>query len=92
MMLPVRSTVRIDDDLMQQLKERAAREGLSLSRMLNRALREGLRARRPARSGQRPYREHVYAMGEANFPVDKALATAAALEDAEVLRKLAGAK
>ena len=78
-MMPfMRSTVRIDDDLMQQLKERAARERLSLSRVLNRALRDGLRSAKPGRGALKPYREQSYAMGEAQFSVDQALAAAAA--------------
>lgn len=88
----MRSTVRIDDDLMDELKQRAEQENLSLSRMLNRTLRAGLRAGKGTRSGQRPYREQVFAMGEPEVNLDKALAAAAQLEDAEILRKLAARK
>ena len=35
----MRSTVRIDDELMVELKAKAEAEGISLTRMLNRALR-----------------------------------------------------
>ena len=41
-----RSTVRIDDDLMQELKARARREDISLTRVLNRLLRTGITASR----------------------------------------------
>lgn len=88
----MRSTVRIDDDLLVQLKERARRENLSLTRMLNRILRAGLRA--PARAGrdkERP-RQATFAMGVPRINVDKALAAAADLEDEEILRKTAARK
>ena len=44
--MSARTTVRIDDDLMRQLKERAARDSISLTRCLNQLIREGLRALR----------------------------------------------
>jgi len=47
--LSMRSTVRIDDDLLQTLKARAEREGTSLTRTLNAVLRTGLVA---ANSGE----------------------------------------
>ena len=40
----MRSTVRIDDDLMEALRARSEGEGLSMTRMLNRLLRSGLAA------------------------------------------------
>jgi len=40
MRIYVRTTVIIDDDLMRQAKQRAADSGLSLSQVVNRALRE----------------------------------------------------
>ena len=88
----MRSTVRIDDDLMDELKQRAGQENLSLSRMLNRTLRAGLRSGKSARGGHRPYREQVFAMGEPEFNLDQALAAAAQLEDVEILRKFAARK
>lgn len=39
----IRRAVRIDDDLMLELKERARRESASQTRVLNRLLREGWR-------------------------------------------------
>ncbi len=65
---------------------------MSLSRMLNRTLRAGLRAGKGGRASTRAYREQVYAMGEPAINLDKALAAAAQLEDAEILRKLAARK
>ena len=41
-MSTMRSTVRIDDDLMIELEARAHAESVSLTRILNRTLRAGL--------------------------------------------------
>lgn len=88
-MLPLmRTTLRIDDELLQQLKEQARQENVSLTRLVNRTLRAGLR--RSHSPGRRPrYRETTCSMGVPRFDPDKALALAATLEDEEVLRKLA---
>ena len=81
----MRSTVRIDDDLMTELKLRARRESVSLTRMLNIALRAGLREH-----GARPrYREQPAFLGVPRIDLDKATALAAGLEEEELLRKLA---
>ena len=88
----MRTTVRIDDDLLMELKERARRERLSLSRFLNRVIRRGLA---PAGKRQKPpsrYREKVCSMGQPLYPLEKALALADALEDEEVRAKLAARK
>jgi hypothetical protein len=92
MLSSMRSTVRIDDDLLVQLKDRARRESVSLTRMLNRVLRAGLRA--PTRAGrdkERP-KQATFAMGVPRINVDKALAAAADFEDEEILRKIAARK
>lgn len=89
-MMPfMRSTVRIDDDLLTELKERAHRENVSLTRMLNRLLREGLQASRGRPAHRARYTEQTVAMGSARADLDKALALAAGAEDEEVLRKMA---
>lgn len=82
----MRTTVRIDDDLMRDLRKRAAAERVSVTRLLNQLLRRGLVSKPPKRVA---YRERVYSLGAARLNLDKALAIAAADEDAEVLRKLA---
>jgi hypothetical protein len=82
-------TVRIDDDLLRDLKEQAHREGTSLGRLVNRLLRLGMAASSKADKAARPYREKTHAMGEPKVNLDKALALAAALEDDEVIQKLA---
>jgi hypothetical protein len=85
----MRSTVRIDDDLMVELKQRAHDAGVSLTRMLNRTLRVGLASPECPRADARPYRQRTLAMGRPLADLDKALALAADLEDEEVVRKLA---
>ena len=85
----MRITVRIDDDLLRELKHRAAAQKVSLTALLNRVLRQGLAAK-PARRA--PYREKVFSLGTPLINVDKALALAATEEDEQVLRKLAARK
>ena len=83
----MRTTLTIDDDLLRQLKYQAVKSRVPLRRLVNTAIRNGLSATQPAR------RKSVYicpsfAMGEPTIRLDKALALAANLEDAEVLREL----
>lgn len=85
----MRSTVRIDDDLMTTVKTRATGEGISMTRMLNRVVRLGLEAMNLEAKQPSPYRETTFRMGRPRFDLDKALALAAALEDEETLRKVA---
>jgi hypothetical protein len=86
MMPPVRSTVRIEDDLMLELKEKARREKTSLTRVLNQTLRAGLLAARRSAPRKR-YRQRTYSMGAPRIDLRKALSVAASLEDEEILRK-----
>jgi Arc/MetJ family transcription regulator len=88
MMSLMRSTVRIDDDLMAELKRRARQESLSLTRMLNRLLRKGLQASGERSPRKKRYREKTLALGSPRVDLDKALALAARLEDEEILRKV----
>ena len=88
----MRSTVRIDDDLMTALRARAQVEGLSLTRMLNRTLRAGLAASVRSRNERGRYEEATVRMGRPRFDLDKALALAAGLEDEEIIRKTAQQK
>ena len=89
-MMPfMRTTIRIDDELLDRLKEQAVREKTSLTKLVNRTLRAGMqRSRAPARRRSQ-YREKTYSMGAPRFALDKALALAAELEDEEVIRKMA---
>jgi len=84
----MRSTVRIDDDLMVALRTYAAEEGLSVTRMLNRLLRLGISALDESGESRSPLRQTTYSMGRPRLVIDKALALAAALEDEEIARKM----
>ena len=84
----MRSTVRIDDDLMVELKARAESSGLSLTRMLNRTLRDGFRAPRKQKDNSRPFEQSAFSMGAPRLSINKALALAATLEDEEIARKM----
>jgi hypothetical protein len=88
----MRTTVRIDDDLLRQLKDEARQENVSLTRLINRALRRGLAATRAKPGGRRRYREKVYAMGQSEANLNKAMLLASALEDESVVDKLARRK
>jgi len=83
-----RSTVRIDDDLMTELKARAHQESISLTRMLNRVIRQGLAASSQRAKPHRKFREVPVSMGQARVDIDRALTLAADLEDEEIIRKL----
>jgi hypothetical protein len=88
----MRTTVRLDDELLERLKAEARKEKVSLTRLLNRTLRAGLRANRERRRPQAAYRERARAMGVPRLPLDKALALASALEDDEIVRELMSRK
>jgi len=82
----VRTTLRIDDELLDELKERARAEGISLAELANQVLRAGLRAKRPSR---KRVRIPVVDMGPPKLDLDRALQIADDLENEEILRKLA---
>jgi hypothetical protein len=83
----MRTTVRIEDDLLLHLKDEAARERSSLTRVLNRTIRAGLRQQREANRSRPSHREATHAMGMPRVDLTKALALASKLEDDEILRK-----
>ena len=84
----MRSTVRIDDDLMLDIRAQAHSEGISLARMLNRTLRIGLRAQRERPNSRKQIEQNTFCMGSPFVSLDKALALAGNLEDQEVIRKM----
>ena len=65
------STTLIDDELMRELEARARRENLSLTRVLNRVIRQGLAV-------AEPFREAVVSLGLPQVDLRKALALSAA--------------
>ena len=81
----MRTTVDIDPHLLETLREKAHREGVSLKAVLNRMIRRGLESR----GGAGPYECPTFSMGGPLRPIDRALALADALADEEISRKLA---
>ena len=85
----MRTTLSIDDDLMDRLKREAKRSRVAFKTAVNQALRLGLDRMQPS-GGRRAFRQRTFRMG---YPpgshLDKALQLAARLEDEEVTRKLA---
>lgn len=82
----MRTTLRIENNLLQELKDLAHSENIPLTRLVNQVLRRGLHA-----ENQRPktdYHETICDLGKPYFKLDKALAISAQLEDEEVLRKI----
>ena len=88
-MMPfMRTTVRVDDELLERLKAQARKENVSQTRLLNRALKAGLQAVSARPRDQSVYREQVHSMGTPCFTPDKALSLAAKLEDEGIVRRL----
>jgi hypothetical protein len=86
----MRTTIEIDVDLIRELKEQGHREGKSLRKMLNAALRRGLAGPTNSRS-PRQYKCPAMPMGNppgSIIDLDKALARSGAMEDAEIIRKM----
>ncbi len=82
----MRTTVTLDPDVLVALQRAARERGTSFKAVLNDAVRRGLSGERTGRAYRTPSRD----MGlRADIDMDKALALAAADEDAEILRKLA---
>jgi hypothetical protein len=83
----MRTTLTIDDDLMRRIKTKADQAGMSLKEAVNIALRHGLSALHTHKPAAYSCRE--YSLGyPPRMDLDRALDTAAALEDEEVTRKL----
>jgi len=88
-MMPfMRTTIRIDDELLLKLKEEARKQKISLTGLLDRTLRAGMQASREPRRRRPRYREQTHAMGAPSVTLEKALALAAMLEDKEIVRKM----
>jgi antitoxin component of RelBE/YafQ-DinJ toxin-antitoxin module len=81
----MRTTLRLDDDLVIELRKRARELGVTLSEVVNLALRQ---ARKSERRPSRPFRQRTRDLGRPSFDVTKANAAAAALEDDAILRKV----
>ncbi|MGB5551857.1 MAG: hypothetical protein WBO74_15340 [Thermoanaerobaculia bacterium] len=84
----MRTTVRIEDDLLLQLKDKAVRESSSLTRVFNQTLRAGLRAEHDTKKPRRRYHEKTHSLGVPRVDLTKALSLSTQLEDDEALRKV----
>jgi hypothetical protein len=83
----VRTTVTLDADTERLVRKSMRERGLSFKKALNQAIRDGLALAKPARS--RRFVQKSFRLGaEQYFRWDKALATAEAMEDEELSRKL----
>ncbi len=82
----MRTTTRIDDVLLDELREKARREKASLTQVLNQVLRSGLASQRAPRRAR--HRQKTYPMGPPFQDLRKALSIAARLEDEETVAKL----
>ena len=87
----MRTTLAIDDDVLQELERLARSRKLSLTRIANDTLRAGLAQETRAQAPRR-YRQRVFDLGEPLVNLDHSLRTAAALEDEETARKLDAGK
>lgn len=84
----MRTTLTLEDRLFKELKQLAHETNAPLKDVIDKALREGLQRLRAA-PRPRPYRTKTFRMGRpSGINLDKALALAAAEEDAEVVRKM----
>lgn len=89
MMLAMRTTLTIDDQIAAILKKRAFETGKSFKDVVNEALRAGLESGQ-ALAKARPYKIMPVSLGEPQpgINLDKALQLAGELEDIELARKM----
>lgn len=86
MMLTMRTTVTLDEDVAAALRALAAERGLSFKEALNAAVRAGLSG---SRKRSTPYQVPTRPLGlRPGVDLDKALRLAGELEDDELVRKL----
>ena len=84
----MRTTLRIDDSLLQELKGVAHDENIPFTQLINRVLRAGLRAQNNLVRSSPEYQEGVCELGKPFVNLDKALAISTQIEDKEILRKI----
>ena len=85
----MRTTLTVDDELLDRLRREARRARVPFRSALERALRLGLERMRP-QARRRAFKQRVFRLGHPPAsPLDKALQLASRLEDEEIVRKLA---
>lgn len=83
----MRTTVRIDDDLLAELKQRA--NGAPLTTVLNETLRRGLMADDDAKLRKvKNFRQRTVSLGKPLIDINKALSILNEQDDIEMLRKM----
>jgi hypothetical protein len=81
----MRTTVRIDDDLLRQLQRQARQEKASLTQIVNRAIRRGIAA--PPVKHKR-FKQKTFSMGVPLVNLDKALSLAYEWDDEETIKRM----
>jgi hypothetical protein len=81
----MRTTVTLDPDVAELVEALRRDKGISFKKAVNEAIRAGLAPRSPG-----PFRQRSFSMGfRADINYDRALHIAGALEDHELVHKLA---
>ncbi|MBA3984308.1 MAG: antitoxin [Acidimicrobiia bacterium] len=80
----MRTTVTLEPDTEQLLRQRMRERRISFKQALNEAIRDGL----TRRGGSSPFRTQTASLGSAAVNLDRALSVAGDLEDDELTRKL----
>lgn len=81
----MRTTVTLEPDVESLVRKTMSERGISFKEAINAGLRDGL-----ARQRRAHFRQRTFPLGwRPGIDYDKALQTAAALEDQEILRDLA---
>jgi hypothetical protein len=85
----MRTTVRIDDDVFRELKEQAHKEGISMAKLFDRAVRLGLQTLKNGGGAPRkPYKEKTYSMGVPSIDLTHVNEFLAELENEDYIRKM----
>jgi hypothetical protein len=83
----MRTTLTLDPDVEAMVRAAMRDRGVSFKEAVNEAIRAGLGPKRPQR--RRRVSTPTFKMGRPAIPLDKALQLAGALEDEELVRRLA---
>ena len=84
----MRTTLTIDDSLVDALKKRAFETGKSFKQVVNEVIASGLQP--PPKPAPKPFVQKTYKLGQPvpGVNLDKALQLAGELEDEEIARKM----
>jgi hypothetical protein len=81
----MRTTVTLDPDVVELIEALRREQGVSFTEAINKAIRAGLAPR-----STKPFRQRTYSLGfRADIDLDRARHLAEALEDEEIIHKLA---